>query len=100
MVRDRNLINNLKFKIMFTSKFKGVAIGLTLLSGALFIDANNYLPVQEANTSEARFLGTGVKTEVGPCLTVGDKSFRVVTKSFTVFGIQCGDTWPGDSEPC
>jgi len=86
---------------MLISKFKKTVLGLMMVSGALFIDANGYIPQSSGNVEQAgRILGTGVKDSPGPCVDYPDgTSFRVVTHSVTILWVQLGDSWT-TTEPC
>ena len=66
---------------------------LALFIAAVFVEVQ--VPVPTENTQEARFLGIGIKNEVGPC-TFGTKTTWI---TFTIFYIQLGDRWPV-SEDC
>ncbi len=65
---------------------------LALFAMALTIDA--MAPASPENVQEARFLGTGVKKEVGPCI-FGKRSVR---KSVTVLWIRIGKSWTVDED--
>ena len=74
-------------------KLKSIVAMLALFMAAVFVEVQ--VPVPTENTQEARFLGIGIKKEVGPC-TFGTKT---TWKTFTIFYIQLGDRWPV-SEDC
>jgi len=75
-------------------KLNSIVAMLALFMAAVFVEVQ--VPVPTENTQEARFLGIGIKKEVGP-FTFGTKT---TYKSFTVFYIRLGDSWKSNVEPC
>jgi hypothetical protein len=75
-------------------KLKSIVAMLALFMAAVFVEVQ--VPVPTENTQEARFLGIGIKKEVGPC-TFGTKT---TYKRFTLFYITLGDPWESNREPC
>ncbi|WP_298762923.1 hypothetical protein [uncultured Polaribacter sp.] len=89
------ITKNLNFrKKLLIGAFAICAIGFDL----------NYESVNSSdNIQEARFLGIGVKKDKGSCFSptgLGGDEIRLVTKSFTVFGIRVGKHWDGGTEKC
>jgi len=68
-------------------KLKSIVAMLALFMAAVFVEVQ--VPVPTENTQEARFLGIGIKKEVGPC------TFGNITtwNTFTIFYIQLGKGW-------
>lgn len=71
-----------------------LAVGLFFLLGtATLLDMN--FPKSNSNIVEARFLGTGVKTEVMPCVMGAQQTEHTVT----ILWIKVGESWITES-PC
>ena len=61
-------------------KLKSIVAMLALFMAAVFVEVQ--VPVPTENTQEARFLGIGIKNEVGPC-TFGKKQLGKLSLFFT-----------------